>query len=306
MQEDDFGPIYELPELQGLLFEPPERYSTPRLLVRLNTDGKLMTEAARCQRDFEAEHGMTFYLYTADAKAEDRVPKGEVLWYSVFFDSEEWTHLWHERPNRWREETERPHGSRSYEVIDGRRYWQHHPPYWRNHYGEDDRQDYRGWPSLSLLVAPEVLGERLFAEALVRVVGRGKRLGRETLEAGARIRSRGYPPDGLTGKHGADTFAHSVDVRTGVVLRFSKRLEDREFYVAEVTEIAFEEDLPEGTFQPGWSQVLHLDVGFHDATGELVAARTLTAICCTESNVDQPYLLARFVGRRMRERIGFR
>lgn len=251
MYEDAFKPIYEVPKLQELLFRPPERYRTVRLEVRLSTKGKPMTEAVQRQSDYEAEHGMTFYLYTADARAEDRASEEEVLWHSVFFDSEERACLWHERPDRWRAEAYRPDGSTIYEVADGRRSWQRSLPEWPNHYQEVNREGCRWWPSLSLLVDPEALGERLFAEALVRVVGRDEWLGRETLEAEAKIRSRGYPPDGLSGSHGADTFLLSVDARTGIVLRFAERFESKEFYVAEVSGIALDEQFSEDAFRPG-------------------------------------------------------
>lgn len=39
------------------------------------------------------------------------------------------------------------------------------------------------------------------------------------------------------------------DSETGTVLRAAARLEGREFYVAEVTEISYDEKFPEDTFQ---------------------------------------------------------
>lgn len=95
-----------------------------------------------------------------------------------------------------------------------------------------------------------MLGERLFESALVRLVGRGEQVGRETLEAEARIESRGHPPRGLSLSGCADSYAFSVDLRTGAVLRFAERLEGREFYLAEVREVAFDEEFPEGIFGP--------------------------------------------------------
>jgi hypothetical protein len=40
-----------------------------------------------------------------------------------------------------------------------------------------------------------------------------------------------------------------VDAEVGVILRAAARLEGREFYVAEVTEISFDEDFAEDTFR---------------------------------------------------------
>jgi hypothetical protein len=40
-----------------------------------------------------------------------------------------------------------------------------------------------------------------------------------------------------------------VDAEIGTMLRAAARLEGREFYVAEVKEIAYDERFPEGTFR---------------------------------------------------------
>ena len=40
-----------------------------------------------------------------------------------------------------------------------------------------------------------------------------------------------------------------VDEEVGVILRVAARLEGREFYIAEVTEIAYDEEFSEDTFQ---------------------------------------------------------
>lgn len=251
---DGFRPIYQLPELRELLFGASGRYHTARAAVRLTTNGKLMNEACRRQLDYEAKHGMIFHFYALDeddeAADEDTVPEGDPLWYPFRWDSEEEARLWHERPNYWREETARPDGSVVYEVVNGRRHWQHYPPVAVNYYREDHREGSRWWPPLSLLLDPFVLGERLFESALVRLVGRGEQVGRETLEAEARIESRGHPPRGLSLSGCADSYAFSVDLRTGAVLRFAERLEGREFYLAEVREVAFDEEFPEGIFGP--------------------------------------------------------
>ncbi len=58
-----------------------------------------------------------------------------------------------------------------------------------------------------------------------------------------------HPPRGLSGVEGADDYVLSLDAETGTVLRFAERLEGEEFYVAEVTEIHLDQDLPDGTFR---------------------------------------------------------
>jgi hypothetical protein len=48
----------------------------------------------------------------------------------------------------------------------------------------------------------------------------------------------------------ADDYELLVDVETGVILRFARRFEGREFGATEMTEVAFDEDLPDELFQP--------------------------------------------------------
>jgi len=65
-------------------------------------------------------------------------------------------------------------------------------------------------------------------------------------------RDEGYPPTifhDFYAPEGTTDHLLLVDAEIGVILRVAARLEDREFYVAEVTEIAFDEDFPEGTFR---------------------------------------------------------
>jgi hypothetical protein len=48
----------------------------------------------------------------------------------------------------------------------------------------------------------------------------------------------------------ADDYEVLVDVETGVILRFARRFEGREYGATEMTEVAFDEDLPMKLFQP--------------------------------------------------------
>jgi hypothetical protein len=64
--------------------------------------------------------------------------------------------------------------------------------------------------------------------------------------------SWGYPPTlfhGFFAPEGTTDHLLLVDAEVGVILRVAARLEDREVYVAEVTEIVFDEDFSEGTFR---------------------------------------------------------
>jgi hypothetical protein len=48
----------------------------------------------------------------------------------------------------------------------------------------------------------------------------------------------------------ADDYQVLVDVETGVILRFARRFEGREYGATEMTEVAFDEDLPDELFRP--------------------------------------------------------
>ncbi len=64
--------------------------------------------------------------------------------------------------------------------------------------------------------------------------------------------SWGYPPiifHGFFAPEGTTDHLLLVDMELGTILRVAARLEGREFYVAEVTEIAFDEEFPENTFR---------------------------------------------------------
>ena len=64
--------------------------------------------------------------------------------------------------------------------------------------------------------------------------------------------SWGYPPiifHGFYAPDGTTDHILLVDAEVGVILRVPARLEGREFYVAEVTEVAFDEEFPEDTFR---------------------------------------------------------
>ena len=76
--------------------------------------------------------------------------------------------------------------------------------------------------------------------------------GREALEVKIGTVSWGYPPRIFRDFYAPDgTTDHLllVDAEVGTILRAAARLEGREFYVAEVTEIAYDEVFPEDTFR---------------------------------------------------------
>jgi hypothetical protein len=77
--------------------------------------------------------------------------------------------------------------------------------------------------------------------------------GHECVEVRAETVSWGYPPDVINAYNasveGATDHLLLVDAEVGTILRVAARLEGREFRVAEVTEIAYDEEFPEGTFR---------------------------------------------------------
>jgi hypothetical protein len=77
--------------------------------------------------------------------------------------------------------------------------------------------------------------------------------GRECAEVRAETVSWGYPPYVFStyraSSEGATDHLLLVDAEVGTILRVAARLEGREFRVAEVTEVAYDEEFPEETFR---------------------------------------------------------
>jgi hypothetical protein len=99
----------------------------------------------------------------------------------------------------------------------------------------------------------ELFSYALLDDATVHSTGRKDTVaGRESLEVRVGTVSWGYPPSIFHGFHAPDgTTDHPllVDAEVGTLLRVAARLEGREFYVAEVTSIAYDEEFPESTLQ---------------------------------------------------------
>ena len=76
--------------------------------------------------------------------------------------------------------------------------------------------------------------------------------GREALEVMIKTISWGYSPyifHGFYAPLGTTDHLLLVDAEVGVILRAAARLEGREFYVAEATEITYDAELSEKTFR---------------------------------------------------------
>jgi hypothetical protein len=93
----------------------------------------------------------------------------------------------------------------------------------------------------------------LLDDATVHKTGRRTNVaGREALEVVVGTVSWGYPPSifrGFYAPEGTTDHLLLVDVEIGTILRVAASPEERDFYAAEVTEIAYDEPVPEGTFR---------------------------------------------------------
>lgn len=188
-----------------------------------------------------------------------RRPKED--FYRTYEDRERIVRLWHERPDRWREEWRAPDGSMLRCVVFGGARgprWVYEPPHTAIH----DAARPEPWPSadpftdLSFMLDPseDLFFYALLDDATVHKTGRRTTVaGREAIEALAATISWGYRPAIFHGydamMEGATDHLLLVDAETGTLLRVAARLEGREFRVAEVEEISYGEELAGDTFR---------------------------------------------------------
>lgn len=131
-------------------------------------------------------------------------------------------------------------------VYEGDTYWSLSPS--RGATTNAGRQD----ESHGLGPAPALIDTAPLVSLLrFRATGEGRLLGRPVLELAAEPRpSRGFM-SGMVLQgigQGADEYRLSVDRERGVLLRCEAQLEGRAFRVLEMTDVAFDEELPVGTF----------------------------------------------------------
>jgi len=110
-------------------------------------------------------------------------------------------------------------------------------------------------PTLAFMLDPseDVFYYSLGDDATVHKTGLTASIaGREAFEVRVGTISWGYPPTVFRGwgvPEGTTDHLLLVDAKVGTILRAAARLEGREFYVAQVEEIAYDEEFPEGTFR---------------------------------------------------------
>lgn len=234
-----------------------DRYRSARAQIELTVDAAVAEEANRRFVDwrFEQTGGSDMGIIGKESlqTRED--------FYHEYEDTEEVIDLWHERPDRWREEER---DAATGELLDavaaagrGASLWIYQPPKLAIHvpYVSEERDPD---PSLAFMLDPS---ERLFCYSIgdsmtVSVTGRTATVaGRPAVEVQARTISWGYPPIVFRGRgyhrnpEGTTDHLFLVDAEVGTILRAAARLEGREFYVAEVLEVVYDEEFPEGTFR---------------------------------------------------------
>jgi len=249
-------------ELSGLLFGAKERYRSARATISHTVDGSVAEESKRRFVDwrFEQPGGTGLGILRTE---EERLAHGPDVprdFYLPYEDSEKTYHLLHESPDRWREEIRGfEHQMLRCVVFGGARgpRWVYDPPetafYAPVGAEEWPRQDPHTDLSFMLDPSEELFYYALLADATVHKTGRSTSVaGREAVEVRIGTVSWDYPPSifhGFYAPEGTTDHLLLVDAEVGTILRVAARLEEREFYVAEVTESAYDETFPKGTFR---------------------------------------------------------
>lgn len=259
--------------LSGLLFEAGERYRSVRAKITHTVDGSVAEESNRRFVDWRFAQpggsGMGVLRTEDDRRAHG--PDVRRDFYLKYEDAEKEVRLWHEKPDRWREEIHTPEGRLLRCVVYGSARGPrcvYEPPETAIY----DPAGTVGWPAqdphtnFSFMLDPseEFFYYALLDDATIHKTGRRATVaGRDALEVLVGTISWGYPPSifhDFWAPDGTTDHLLLVDAEVGTILRVAARLEEREFYVAEVTEISYDEHLPADTFQleiPG----VEFDVG---------------------------------------------
>jgi hypothetical protein len=254
--QDDFR------KLSRLLFGAKERYRSARATILHTVEAAVAEEANRrfVNWRFEQPGGSGMGILRTEEERRAHGPDAPQDFYLAYEDLEEVYHLWHEKTNRWREEILASGGHIRRCVVfggeEGPR-WVYEPPetaiYDPAGTLEWFRQDPRTEFSFMLDPSEELLHYALLDDATIHKTGRRTTVAdREVVEVKVGTVSWGYSPrifHGFYAPKGTTDHLLLVDEEVGTILRVAARLEGREFYVAEATEIAYDEEFPEGTFR---------------------------------------------------------
>ena len=255
-RDDDFR------ALSGLLFEAKERYRSAHATLLHTVNGAVAEESHRRFVNWRFAQPGDTGLGILRTKQERRAHGPDVPsdFYRSYEDTERVVRLWHERPDRWREEILAPQDRMLRCVVFGSARgprWVYEPPHTaiRDATLSVPWQRQGSYTDFSFMLDPseDLFSYALLDDATVHRTGRKATVaGREALEVRVETVSWGYPPSIFHGFYAPDgTTDHLLllDEEVGTILRVAARLEDREFYVTETTEIAYDEELPEGTFR---------------------------------------------------------
>ena len=222
-------------ELLRLMHGAPGRFTTARTTVREWRDEETADEVR--ERVSASEAYRRIFSLPSEPGPPTRGDEFERIW-----------RVWHERPNRWRQEVEptRDDGpGTEYRVVDGREFWYYSPRHGARH-AVTAGQGFAPEFEIGYLFDPEEGAPDLYYLSM-RAVGRARQAGREAIRVEAtKPRGWDYPPEPLW--WGADDYELVVDAERGVILRLASRLRGRAFDVTEVLDIHFDETFPEGTF----------------------------------------------------------
>lgn len=199
-------------------------------------------------RDEKTVYEVRERMFASDAYRRTFGPPGSSVnsAHSKREDFERAWRVWHERPNRWRQEIELSGDSGTeYRIVDGNAFWSYSPQHGARHaivergeFGPEFEIDHVFYPDIPHLELDQLE---------LRPAGRTRMAGREAIRVAAvKHGDWEYPPEPLW--WGADDYELVVDAERGVILRLASRLGGRAFDVTEVLDIAFDETFPEGTF----------------------------------------------------------
>jgi hypothetical protein len=245
---------YDFAELYELISKAKERYRTVRATVVHTVDGTLAKEANRRFIDWRFDQGSP----GMGIIGKPGPPQREDFYHEYEDFDEEWLRLWHRRPDLWREERRTPEGQllecEVYGGMGGSR-WIYDPPEWAAYIPRIDEQEGRDIRFAFMLDPSDYIFHETFWDGttIKKTDQVATVAGRECVEVRAETVSWGYPPHVFSTyravSEGATDHLLLVDVEVGTILRVAARLDGEEFRVAEATEVAYDEEFPDDTFQ---------------------------------------------------------
>lgn len=246
-------------ELYRLLSEAKEHYSSVRARIAHTVNAAEAREANRRFVDWrfdQSSPGMAIIGKPGPSERED-------FYNNYEGDSKEQIHLWHRRPNLWREEIYDNEGRLKKSEVHGGK----NGPRWNYERYDQEQEDHAVYmpriperqetdTRFSYMFDPSEYHFSISFWDGVNASKTGRKAsvaGRQCVEVLAQTVSWGYPPDIFrafdASSEGATDHLLLVDAKVGTILRVASRLDGREFRVAEVTEIAYDEQFPDTTFR---------------------------------------------------------